>query len=191
MYQPYFQVGGSRATLQILVKAKGSPEALLRPLNAALLEADPSSSVDVKPMSSATAFALLPSRAGAALLGSIGLLGLVLASVGLYGVLAYSITRRTREIGLRMALGAQSPQVLKLVLREGAWILGTGLVTGSFVAFFVTKPLAIFLVPGLRASDPVTYAMVALVLILVGSAATLTPTLRALRIDPISALRHE
>jgi predicted permease len=191
MYEPYFQVGGSRAMLQFLVKASGPPEALLKPLNATLLQADPSSSVEAKPMSRATEFAMLPSRAGAALLGSIGLLGLLLASVGLYGVLAYSITRRTREIGLRMALGAQRSQVMKLVAREGAWILATGLAIGSFVAFFVTKPLAIFLVPGLRPSDPATYAIVALVLVLVGLTATVTPTLRAIRIDPIAALRQD
>jgi putative ABC transport system permease protein len=119
------------------------------------------------------------------------LLGLVLASVGLYGVLAYSISRRTREIGLRVALGAQRRDVLRLVMREGAWIVSTGLGFGISLAVFFTKPLARFMVPDLRPTDPVTYGAVAMVLIGVGFAASLTPTLRALRIDPLAALRHE
>jgi ABC-type antimicrobial peptide transport system permease subunit len=111
--------------------------------------------------------------------------------VGLYGVLAYSISRRTREIGLRVALGAHQRDVLKLVLREGAWILSVGLTIGAFVAVFVTKPLALFLVPGLKPFDPIIYLTVAAVLITVSCAAVLTPALRALRIDPMVALRYE
>jgi len=173
------------------VKATGSPESLLKPLNAELLRLDPASSVEAKPMSRALAFAMLPSQAGAILLGTIGLLGLALASVGLYGVLTYSIGRRTREIGLRVALGAQRRDVLRLVTNEGAWILGSGLGIGVFLAVFVTRPLARFLVPGLESTDPLTYFAVAAVLIAVGFAASLTPALRALRVDPITALRYE
>jgi predicted permease len=190
LYEAYFQVGG-RATVQFLVKATGSPESLLKPLNAELLRLDPASSVEAKPMSRALAFAMLPSQAGAILLGTIGLLGLALASVGLYGVLTYSIGRRTREIGLRVALGAQRRDVLRLVTNEGAWILGSGLGIGVFLAVFVTRPLARFLVPGLESTDPLTYFAVAAVLVAVGFAASLTPALRALRVDPITALRYE
>ncbi|HBY60337.1 MAG TPA: hypothetical protein DEH78_10975 [Solibacterales bacterium] len=142
-------------------------------------------------MRQATAFALLPSRAGAAVLGAVGVLALALASVGLYGVMAYSLSRRTREIGLRRALGAGRGDVLRLVLREGGLILAIGLVSGMALALLATQPLVRFLVPGLRPTDPIAYVSVAVALILVGCAASLTPALRALRIDPMSALRYE
>ncbi len=125
------------------------------------------------------------------MLGCVGVLGLTLASVGLYGVLAYSITRRTREIGLRVALGARRAQVLRLVLLDAGWIIALGLGLGLGIALTITRPLARFLVPGITTSDPATYLTVALVLLVVGCMAALTPALRALRIDPMSALRYE
>ena len=191
LYESRLQVGGRRPTLHFLLRTQGSPEALLKPLNGALLAAHPAAAVEVIPMSRATGFALLPSRAGAALLGTIGALGLLLASVGLYGVLAYSISRRTREIGLRVAVGAQPRDVLRLVFGETAWILSLGLGLGVLVGLLVTRPFTMFLVPGLKPTDPLTYMVVAGVLFAVGCAASLTPALRALRIDPGTALRYE
>ena len=135
-------------------------------------------------MRNALGFALLPSRIGAALLGSAALLGLALASIGLYGVLAYSVTRRTPEIGLRIALGADGRAVLRMVLRESA-ALGLG------VAAFATRPLAMFLVPELSPTDPPTFLGVVGVLSVVAVAATLAPALRAIRVDPMTALRTE
>jgi ABC-type antimicrobial peptide transport system permease subunit len=173
------------------VKTNGSPDALSKPLNAVLLDVDPAAAVEVKPMSRALSFALLPSQFGATMLGSIGLLGLALASAGLYGVLAYSVSRRTREIGLRVALGATRVGVLRLVLVQAGWILVSGLGAGAFLAVFVTRPLAKFLVPGLQTSDPLTYAAVCAVLIVVTCIASLRPALRALGIDPVAALRYE
>ena len=191
MYEPYFQAGG-RAIMQFLVRSSGpQPDGLMKPVNAALLEMDPAAAVEIKPMRGAMAFALFPSRVGAALVGAIGSLGLFLAAVGLYGVLAYSIHRRVREIGLRVALGAGRQDVLRMVLGEGAAILVSGLAIGMFLALFVTRPLALFLVPGIRPSDPLTYVAVTAVLICVGLAACITPALRALRIDPMIALRYE
>jgi predicted permease len=190
VYEAYLQLGG-RSTMQFLVRANGPGESLMKPLNGALMNIDPTAAVEIKPMVRATAFALLPSQIGATLLGAIGILGLLLASVGLYGVLAYSISRRTREIGLRVALGARNGQVVRLVVREAAWILSYGLVIGMVLAVFVTKPLARFLVPGLKPTDPITYLAVTAVLVAVGCAASLTPAMRALRIDPMAALRYE
>ena len=192
MYEPYFQVGGGRVLLNFLVKTAGPPQpATLKAINTALLAIDPSAAAETKPMSLATGFALLPSQMGAYLLGAMGALGLALASVGLYGVLAWSLSRRTREIGLRVALGARRPDILRLVLAEGAWVLAAGLATGAFLAFFVTRPLARFLVPGLAPSDPATYLAVTLILLAVGCTASLIPALRALRIHPMTALRYE
>ena len=142
-------------------------------------------------MRSALAFALLPSRIGAALLGSAALIGLALASIGLYGVLAYSVTRRTSEIGLRMALGADGRAVLKMVLRESGALVGSGVAVGLGIAVFATRPLAMFLVSELRPTDPVTWLGVIGVLAAVAVAATLAPALRAIRIDPLTALRSE
>jgi len=142
-------------------------------------------------MRSALGFALLPSRVGAALLGSAALLGLALASIGLYGVLAYSVTRRTSEIGLRMALGADGRAVLKMVLRESGALVGWGVAIGLGIAVFATRPLAMFLVSELRPTDPLTWLGVIGALAAVAAAATLAPALRAIRIDPLTALRSE
>jgi ABC-type antimicrobial peptide transport system permease subunit len=139
-------------------------------------------------MNQAMGFALLPSRAGGGLLGVIGALGLTLASIGLYGVLAYSVSRRFREIGLRVALGAQRSDVLRLVLGEGAWILGVGVTIGILVSLR-PEPLAMFLVAGLSPSDPLTYLFVGAVMLTVGCAASLRPALRALKADPAVTLR--
>jgi len=191
MYEPYLQRGGNRANLHFLIRSSGPPAMLTHALNKALLDVEPNAAVEVKPMNQAMGFALLPSRAGAGLLGVIGTLGLTLASIGLYGVLAYSVSRRIREIGLRVALGAQRGDVLRLVLGEGAWILGVGLAIGISVSIFLTKPLTMFLVAGLKPSDPFTYISVAAVLVAVGCVASLKPALRALKADPAVALRYE
>ncbi len=191
IYEPYLQRGGNRANLHFLIRARVRPASLTQSLNKTLMAIEPNAAVEVKPMNQAMGFALLPSRAGAGLLGVIGALGLTLPSIGLYGVLSYSVSRRIREIGLRIALGARRGDLLRLVLAEGAWILGVGLTIGILVAIFVTKPLAMFLVAGLQPSDPLTYIAVAAVLVAVGCVASLKPTFRALQADPAGALRYE
>jgi ABC-type antimicrobial peptide transport system permease subunit len=191
IYEPYLQRGANRANLNFVVRSRIPPATLSKPLGHALLAIDPAAAVEVKPMTQATGFALLPSRAGAGLLGAIGALGLTLASIGLYGLLSYSVSRRIGEIGLRIALGAQPGDVLKLVLREGAWILGIGTAIGIFIAAFITRPLALFLISGLRPSDPLTYVVAVAVLIAVGFLASVKPAFHALQADPAHALRYE
>jgi predicted permease len=191
IYESYFQRGGGRANLHFLLRVSGPPETFVKAAGAALLNLDPTAAVEVKPMSQAMAFALLPSRAGAALLGAIGALGLALAAVGLYGVLAYSISRRIREIGVRAALGAPRRHLVRLALGQGASIVIAGLAIGTFIAVFVTRPLALFLVPGLKPSDPPTYAAAALALVATALVASLRPALRAIGVDPFAALRYE
>ena len=132
-----------------------------------------------------------PSRAGAAILGSVGVLGLLLAAIGLYGVLAYTISRRIREIGLRMALGASPRSILWMVFRDSFLLVGLGMGIGLGIAVVATQPLAMFLVPGLSPTDPSTFLSVIVLLGTVAVAATIGPALRALRVDPMVALRYE
>jgi ABC-type antimicrobial peptide transport system permease subunit len=115
----------------------------------------------------------------------------VLAAIGLYGVLLYSVARRTREIGLRIALGATPAEVLRVVCRQTFVLVGAGTTVGLALALLATRPLAMFLVPGLSTYDPGAFAAVIGVLGGVALLATLGPALRALRVDPMTALRYE
>ena len=128
---------------------------------------------------------------GLMLMGGAGLLGLLLAAIGLYGVLAFSVSRRTREIGVRIAIGATGREISRMVLVESAKLLAIGSAAGIAVALLVTKPLAIFFVDGLTSSDPASYIAVILVLGVSGVLATLGPVRRAVKIDPMRALRCE
>jgi ABC-type antimicrobial peptide transport system permease subunit len=190
LYVPYFQDEDVLTSLQFLMRTR-RPQDAVKEIAETLGRLDSSAAVEVKPMRDAMGFAFLPSRVGAALLGSMGLLGLALASIGLYGVLAYSVARRTREIGLRVALGADRGAVLRMVARESFGLLAIGLGIGLTISLFATRPLAMFLVPELKADDPATFLTVAAVLGLVTCVATLGPVLRALRVDPMTALRYE
>jgi ABC-type antimicrobial peptide transport system permease subunit len=156
-----------------------------------LRNAEPAAGLEVETMFSAIGFAFLPSQVGAVLMGGIGALGLLLAIIGLYGVLAYSVSRRTREIGIRMAIGASSRDVSAMVLREFARLILAGIAIGLVLALFVTRPLSMFFVPGLSASDPATFAAVIAALALTGILAALGPVRKALRIDPLQCLRYE
>ncbi len=131
---------------------------------------------------------LWAARMGAALLGLFGALALILASIGIYGVLAYSVAQRTSEIGLRMALGAQPHQVLGLVLKQGMLLALIGAVVGILVALPVAR-LASGLLYGVSATDPLTYAGITLLLKGVALLACYLPARRATRIDPLLALR--
>jgi ABC-type antimicrobial peptide transport system permease subunit len=120
-----------------------------------------------------------------------GMLGLILATVGLYGLLAYVVARRIREIGIRVALGASPRSVVGMMLRQSALLVFSGISAGLAIAFFAMKPLAMFLVPGLSPADPITMLSVVLVLTIAAALATLGPAARALRVDPMVALRYE
>ncbi|HTO74416.1 MAG TPA: FtsX-like permease family protein, partial [Gemmatimonadales bacterium] len=117
-------------------------------------------------------------------------LAMALAAVGIYGVLSYSVGQRTREIGVRMALGARLADVLSLVLGQGALLVGIGAVVGLAGALALSRVLKGLLF-GITGSDPVTYALVALGLLVVALAAMLLPARRAASVDPVVALREE
>jgi len=114
-----------------------------------------------------------------------------LAAIGLYGVLLYSISGRIREIGVRIALGATSLDVLRVIGRQGLVLVASGMTVGLILAFWVTRPLTLFLVPGLSAFDPSAFVAAVGVLLAVAILAMLVPARRALRVDPIAAIRYE
>ena len=127
---------------------------------------------------------------GAAFAAVFGLLALSLAAVGVYGVVSYSVTQRTREIGIRMALGARLAAVLGLVVRQGAGLAGIGIVVGLLAAFGVGRLLGSLLY-GVRPSDPLILGGVALLLGAVALGASYLPARRAAKVDPLTALRAE
>jgi ABC-type antimicrobial peptide transport system permease subunit len=122
--------------------------------------------------------------------GFFGLLAVALATVGLYGVIAYLVASRRGEIGIRMALGAQHAQVIGLIMREAVRLLVLGTALGTLVALAATRAAASLLF-GLQPHDTVTFASAALVLAVTAGAAALLPALRAARVDPMVALRQE
>jgi putative ABC transport system permease protein len=131
-----------------------------------------------------------PIRVFGSLFAILAMIALVLAAVGLYAVMAYSVTQRTQEIGVRMALGAAAPQVSWLILRQGLLQLALGLTIGLAGAWFTSKALGPLLV-NVKATDPSTFVAISLVLTLVALAACLIPARRATRLDPLTALRVE
>jgi predicted permease len=191
LYQPLAQVDGDRPQIQFVLRSATPPVAQLEAVRRVLRRIEPGAGIEVGTMYSSIGLAFLPSQIGAVLMGGIGILGLLLAAIGLYGVTAYSVASRTREIGIRVAIGATRTRVARLVLTEAAKLLLAGSAAGLLLAFFVTKPLAMFFVPGLGAGDPWSFAAVAGVLAGTGIVATFGPVRRALRVDPATSLRYE
>jgi ABC-type lipoprotein release transport system permease subunit len=124
------------------------------------------------------------------LLGIFGGIAAILAAIGIYGIMAYAVAERTREIGVRMALGAGSSDVVKIVMKHALILVAIGWIVGLVGSFALTRLIKSGLY-GVTATDPATYAGISLLLVLVATVACLVPTLRAIRVDPIVALRYE
>lgn len=177
--------------ISILVKTAGSPRAMTRVVRAQIAALDPNLAVfGVQTMQEHVEKSMLIPRLSAVLLGVFGAVGLVLATIGLYGVLAYSVRRRTHEIGIRMALGASARGVLRMVAQQGMWLACVGLAIGLAISFGVWR-FAASLLYGISATDGVTFIGVPLLLLAVAFIASLVPARRASRVDPIDALRYE
>jgi predicted permease len=186
-YFPMRQKYSPFATL--VVRTTGNPDGLLGTVRTQVQQLDKNLAfTNTQTVQQILGQGLWPARMGAALLGLFGALALILASIGIYGVLAYSVAQRTSEIGLRMALGAQPRQVLRLVLRQGMLLALIGAAVGILVALPVAR-LASGLLYGVSATDPITYAAITLLLMGVALLACYLPARRATRIDPLVALR--
>jgi putative ABC transport system permease protein len=160
-------------------------------MRAATQSLDPDLPVyDVRTLESFVAENVAPRRLSVLLLSLFAGLALALATVGIYGVMSYSVTQRHREIGIRLALGAQTGDVLTLVVRQGTWLTVVGVGIGLIGALAATRLIARLLF-GIRPSDPVTFITVALLLSLIALVASYIPARRAARIDPMVALRYE
>ena len=131
-----------------------------------------------------------PQRFNMLLLASFAGLALILAAVGIYSVLSYTVRRRVREIGIRMALGASNKDVVQMVLTDGLKPILVGVILGLAAALALSRVVS-SLIYGVRATDPLTFAAVALLLLLVGIFATIVPACRATRIEPVRILREE
>jgi predicted permease len=178
-------------TPTIHVRTAGPAAAMTTGIREALRATFPQALVEVTTMEATVASSTLPNQIGAALLGEMGALGLVLASVGLYGVLVYAVSRRVREIGVRIALGASPSHVLRIVVGQAIQLVGTGVATGLALALVATRPLAGFLSAGVSVTDPATLLAVAAMLGLTALVAAFVPAVRTFRVDPIQALRCE
>jgi len=186
MYTPQ-SAGGASFEL----RTAADPQAILPAIREVVAQVNTNLPLfDVKTESQQIDRLLFQERLVARLSGFFGLLALVLASVGLYGLLSYEVSRRTREIGIRVALGAQAGSVLKLVLRQGIVLVVVGAAVGIGVALGVTRYLSSMLYD-VHANDPLTIIAVAVLLTLVALAACYIPARRATRVDPLVALRYE
>jgi predicted permease len=175
----------------VVVRGTGDPGTMARAVTAVLRELDPKLPVyPPKPMLEHLGLSVLPSRVASALFAAFGLLGLLLASLGVYGVVAYSAAQRTQEMGVRIALGAKSRDVVGLVLKDGLALTATGVVAGAVLAGALA-PAMRRLLYGLSPLDPVTFVAVSALLAVVALVASTLPARRAARVDPVVALRYE
>lgn len=189
----YFPIAQNRdwGSLDLVIRAKLPIESLVPSVRAALRTVDPNlPSSEFQPLEQLVDHAVSPRRFVTALLGVFALLALILASLGIYGVISYSVTQRTNEIGIRIALGAQTTAVLKLIIGQGVKLAMIGLGIGLTAAFVLTRVLSSLLF-GVGATDPLTFTGIAVLLTTVALLACYIPARRATKVDPMIALRYE
>ncbi len=190
IYFPYAQAG-HLWDASFIARTSADPAVMLSALRRAIWSVDKSAPItDVGTMDKIVSESVAEPRFQAILLGSFGVLGLLLSMVGIYGVISFGVTQRTREIGLRMALGAQPANVLRMVIREGMLLAAAGIVAGIAGALALGRVLQSLLFE-VKPTDPATFVCVAVALALVAAAACYIPARRAMRVDPMVALRYE
>ena len=175
----------------LVVRTTGDPRPLTAAIREQVLAVDPNQPIyDVKTMDERVAVTLETRRFAVVLLGIFGVLGLLLAAIGLYGVLAFAVSQRTREIGIHMALGAGARDVLLMVIKQGMSLVLVGVVIGVAGAYAVTRTIRSLLFE-VGTTDPLTFVAVLLLLVGVGFIACYVPARRATKVDPLEALRYE
>ena len=193
MYEPFAQF--PKTTMTFVLRTKVDPASLTAAVRREIQAVDPDQPVaSITPLPEMMATSMALPRMQTMLIGGFAIVALVLAAVGLYGVMTYAVSQRTQEIGIRMALGARPTSVLRMVLGNAMVLTGLGLAIGLAGALLLTKTLSHLLEPLLFEVSPrdvQTLAVVPIVLVVVAAIATLVPARRATRIDPIQALRSE
>jgi putative ABC transport system permease protein len=177
--------------LSVVARTQIEPQHLAAQARGQILAVAPDQPVyNVRTMNELVAGSIASRRFSMFLLLVFALVALVLAAVGIYGVMAYSVTQRTHEIGIRMALGAQAADVLRMILGQGLLLILLGITVGLAAAFALTRVLA-GLLYGVSATDPLTFAVISLLLVAVALLACYIPARRATKVDPMVALRYE
>jgi putative ABC transport system permease protein len=180
---------GRRMTL--LIRTAAEPSQSVAALRRALREIEPNQAVtDIQPLAKVLAESVAPHRFRTALLSLFALVAMLLAGLGIYGVMSYSVAQRTREIGIRVTLGAETRDVLRLVLRQGLTLTFTGVTIGVAAAFALTRLMKALLF-GVSATDPLTFGVIVVLLTGVALLACFIPARRATKVDPLVALRCE
>jgi len=189
VYLPSLQNFHSATTL--VLHTSGDPHGYVQMVRSIVQKLDPDLPVtDIRTMNEHLAFAMYPARTSALLFTISGGLGLLLAMIGVYGLLTFVVRQRTREVGIRLALGARSQEVVRLVVRKSAWLLAFGVGLGLLAAYMTTGLMAGFLY-GINGRDPLTFVAAPIFLLLAAVVATVVPAHQVSRVDPIVALRTE
>ena len=191
IYTSWLQELRGLGQMNFEVRTTGDPANFLAAIRQAVRDADGNLPLfDVRTQAEQASQSLAQERLFASLLGFFGFLALALAALGLYGVLAASVAQRKQEIGIRMALGAETHHVLRLVIGQGMRLVGLGIVAGLAVAYWLTQWLSSWLY-GVGVTDPLTFGLIAVLLTLVALLACYIPARRATKVDPLVTLRCE
>jgi ABC-type lipoprotein release transport system permease subunit len=189
--QAQFAYGFTPASMTLAIRASVEPETLVPQVKAIVGRIDPKVPLaEIRSLEEVVGSAVAPSRFTMALLVAFSALALLLACVGVYGVVSYIVSRRRAEIGIRMALGASRSSIFSVVSRQVALATGIGVLLGCAAALVLTSFMTSVL-HGVRPADPLTFASVPLVLFATALAGTFVPALRAARVDPVATLRSE
>jgi ABC-type antimicrobial peptide transport system permease subunit len=188
IYYPLTQVYTSSAAL--VVRTDTDADSQIASVRSEVQKLDPLLPIyDAKTLSEHMRLGLFPLHAGVVAVGSFALLAMILAAIGIYGVMAYSVGQRTQEIGIRMALGARAGDVWKMVLKQGVLITAIGMAFGLVCAIGLSGVVASLLY-GVSATDPLTFLLITLLLSAVALAACFIPARRATKVDPVLAIRN-